>query len=73
MTFNREQNLQDCPISTRRQYTSRVPTHQVKNNSQNFIHSLNLLRFESNYFHGISYNFELSSVIDGRLDMNRKL
>lgn len=57
--------------STGRRYIpGSIPTHQVKNSSQNFIHCLNLLRFEANYFHGISYHFELRSIIDRRLGMN---
>lgn len=45
----------------------------MKNGSQNFIDCLNLLRFESDDFHGIGYDFELGSIIDGRLDMNMKI
>lgn len=71
---NKEQNLlEEYPASTRIQCTLRAPTHQVKNSSQNFIHCLNLLRFESNYFHGFGYDFELCSIIDGGLDMNIKI
>lgn len=53
----------------RQQILTGIPTHQVKNSSQNFIHCLNLLRFEADHFHGISYYFEFCSVIDRRLGM----
>lgn len=72
--FDKEQNLlEEYLVSTGIQCTLRVLTHQVKNSSQNFIHCLNLFRFETNYFHGICYDFELCSIIDGGLDMNIKI
>lgn len=75
-TSKNQNLLKEYPVSTGSQNILRwtplqahTPTHQVKNSSQNFIHCLNLLRFEANYFHGISYYFEFCSVIDRRLEM----
>lgn len=56
------------------------PTHtcgqrayQVKNGCHNFVDSLNLLLLEAYHFHGISYCFELCTIIDGTLRGKRCL
>lgn len=48
-------------------------THQVKDGGHDSVHSLNLFLLEANDFHGISYGFELRTVVDGTLRGKRCL
>lgn len=44
----------------------------MKDGGQDLVNSLNLVDCEPNYFHGIGYSFEISAVIDARLQRDKK-
>lgn len=51
---------------------SRTDHYQMQNGSQDLVNSLNLVSCETDDFHGVGYSFEISAVIDARLERERR-
>lgn len=50
----------------------RTDHYQMQNGSQDLVNSLNLVSCETDDFHGVGYSFEISAVIDSRLERGKR-